>query len=402
MLIALPSLAAGVVVALAIRGYTKWIGRVYVFDLVGAGLGALVVVPLLWATDAPTLVVCLGVVALVAATLFVLPASRDRLVGVAMATVGVGVVVASVTTSVLFLPPRFNIPTDARQLSDDWTPLSRVIAYDFPQNRFAAVFYNRDYAPVPKVNGNDIPGWQELATGPQSIGYELTGPGRTLVIGGGGGRDIDTALAAGQKQIDVIELNEGIRKVVDEDLAELSGSPYSRPGVSTAIGDGRSVLAAHDRRYDVIHMGFAGTLNANAAAGFVLTENNLYTVDAFQEYFDHLTPNGVLDVSRIRTGGAGNEGIRLTVLVLASLERMGVEHPERNAVVVLGRDILGEETATVLARLHPYTAGELQAIRRLADERGRGVVSRPAGRSRTNGRNSQTLAAGATSARATA
>jgi hypothetical protein len=149
--------------------------------------------------------------------------------------------------------------------------------------------------------------------------------------------------------------------------------------VSTSIGDGRSVLAARDRRYDVIHMGFAGTLSANAAAGFVLTENNLYTVDAFQEYFDHLAPGGVLDVSRIRTGGAGNEGIRLTVLVLASLERMGVVHPERNAVVVLGRDILGEETATVLARLRPYTASELQTIRRLADERGRGVVFAPGG-----------------------
>jgi len=79
-------------------------------------------------------------------------------------------------------------------------------------------------------------------------------------------------------------------RCVDEDLADLSGSPYSRPGVSAAIGDGRSVLAARDRRYDVIHMGFAGTLSANAAAGFVLTENNLYTVEAFQEYFDHLRP----------------------------------------------------------------------------------------------------------------
>jgi hypothetical protein len=377
--IALPSLAAGIVVALAIRAYTKWIGRVYAFDLIGAGLGALVVVPLLWVSDAPTLVVCLGVVALVAATLFSLPASRDRVVAFLLAAVGVGVVATSVTTSVLFLPPRFNLPTDARQLTDDWTPLSRVIAYDFPRNNFAAVFYNRDYAPVPKVQGDHLPGWRELDTGPQSIGYELTGPGRTLVIGGGGGRDIDTALASGQRHVDVIELNEGIRKVVDEDLSHLSGSPYSRPGVSTAIGDGRSVLAARDRHYDVIHMGFAGTLSANAAAGFVLTENNLYTVEAFQEYFDHLTPTGVLDVSRIRTGGAGNEGIRLTVLVLASLERMGVQHPERNAVVVLGRDILGEETATVLARLRPFTPNELQAIGRLADERGRGVVFAPGG-----------------------
>ena len=65
--------------------------------------------------------------------------------------------------------------------------------------------------------------------------------------------------------------------------------------------------------------------------------------------------------------------------MLASLERMGVEHPERNAVVVLGRDILGEETATVLARLRPYTASELQRIRQLAGERGRGVVFAPGG-----------------------
>src|SRR5437660_5353704 len=38
LLAALPSLAAGVVVALAITGYTQWVGRVYAFDLIGAGL----------------------------------------------------------------------------------------------------------------------------------------------------------------------------------------------------------------------------------------------------------------------------------------------------------------------------------------------------------------------------
>ena len=35
-------------------------GRVYAFDLVGAGIGALGVVPLLWLVDAPTLIVALG------------------------------------------------------------------------------------------------------------------------------------------------------------------------------------------------------------------------------------------------------------------------------------------------------------------------------------------------------
>jgi hypothetical protein len=69
----------------------------------------------------------------------------------------------------------------------------------------------------------------------------------------------------------------------------------------------------------------------------VLTENNLYTLEAFQEYFDHVRPGGVLDISRIRRGGAGDEGIRATVLMLAALEREGVSQPERNVVVVLSR-----------------------------------------------------------------
>jgi spermidine synthase len=151
---------------------------------------------------------------------------------------------------------------------------------------------------VPIVGDGPVPDWQMLVTGPASIGYELTGPGHALVIGGGGGRDIYTALSQGQRPVDVIELNEGIRATVDEDLGHLSGAPYSRDGVSTVIGDGRSQLASRDVLYDQIHIGFTDTLSGNAAQGFALTENNLYTVEAFLEYFAHLKPRGVLNVSR--------------------------------------------------------------------------------------------------------
>ena len=41
VLAALPFLAAGVAIAVAIRDYTRWAGRVYAADLAGAGLGAL-------------------------------------------------------------------------------------------------------------------------------------------------------------------------------------------------------------------------------------------------------------------------------------------------------------------------------------------------------------------------
>jgi hypothetical protein len=376
LLAALPSIAAGVVIALAINGYTSSVGRVYAFDLVGAGAGALLIVPLMWVASAPVLLAGLGAVALVATLLFAPAASRERVISLALAAAMACVSVVAIASSALHLPPRHPTPADT-EVSDRWNPLSRVVAYDM--DGVSLAFYDRDVAPVIELRDEDeVPDWERLRTGPQSIGYELTGPGRTLIIGGGGGRDIYNALSSGQEQVDVIELNEGIRRAVDEDLAESSGSPYSRERVSTTVGDGRGVLAARDTLYDTVHIGFTNTLSANSAAGYALTENNLYTVEAFQEYLDHLTPDGVLNVSRVRHF-AGDEALRATVIALAALEREGIEQPERNVVVVAGNDMFDEPMATILARLRPYTDAELETVRTLAAERGGEVVFAPGG-----------------------
>ena len=377
VLAAAPALAAGAVVALAIRGYADHVGRVYAWDLVGAGLGALVVVPLLY-LPAPDLLVGLGVLACLAAGLFAWSDVRTRLRSGAFALVGVVVLVAAGGSSLLYLPM---VPTDRNDLAvDNWHPLSRVQGQILPDNSISVVYYDRVFAPVPNVSGNALPNWEDLLLGPASIGYVLTGPGHALVIGGGGGRDIYNALTSGQT-VDVIELNSAIRDAVDDSMGDVSGSPYSREGVSTSIGDGRAILAARDTEYDQIHIGFTDTLSANAAQGFALTENNLYTLEAFEEYLDHLAPRGILNVSRLEKL-VGDEAIRATVLTMAALEEHGIEDPARHMVVIRGSDSIGAASApyeTVLARLEPFSDAELATIRRLADERGDGVVFAPGG-----------------------
>ncbi len=382
LLATLPFAAAGIVIALAIRGYARWIDRVYAFDLAGAALGALAIVPLLWLVDAPTLFVALGLVAAVASLLFA-PAGAARRAGVAAAGVCAAALVLAAATSLYAVPPSVPIAERVDPVADRWTPLSRVLGFPpaGPDARFAAVNYDRVYAPVPLVErGDPLPDWRTLGTGAQSIGYELTGPGDALVIGGGGGRDIENALTQEQR-VDVIELNDAIRRTVDEDLARWSGSPYSLPGVDTAIGDGRSILARRDRSYDQVHIGFTDTWSGNSAQAFALTENNLYTLEAFDEYLDHLRPGGVLNVSRLRRA-LGDEALRVTVLTLEALRRRGIDRPERNVVVVLGSDIFGERYGTVLARLEPWTRAELDTITRLARERAEGVAFAPGGPNR--------------------
>jgi hypothetical protein len=375
ILAAVTAFTAGVVIAVAIRAYAASISRVYAWDLVGAGIGALAVVPLL-RIPAPLLVALLGVVAVFAALCFAerafAPAPTHAVALVAVVAVAVG----GIVTPLLDLDPP--LPDDDL-IADEWTPLSRVVAYDSgPSAQYSIVLYDRIIAPVPTVTGDRLPSWEDMQLGAQSIPYELDArEGRTLVIGGGGGRDIYNALEHGER-VDVIEVNAAIRDAVDDELAHRSGSPYTRPGVSTTIGDGRSVLARRDTKYDHINIGFTDTLTASAAQGYALTENNLYTMEAFDEYYDHLAPGGMLSVSRLERL-VGDEAVRATVLTLAALEDRGIDDPERHVVVLRGTDLWDGKYGTVLSRLTPFTDAEVARLRALADERGNGVAYAPGG-----------------------
>ncbi len=371
---AIPPFASGVVVAVAISRFASSIGVVYAADLIGAGLGALLAVPLLSLGPAPNLLVGLGVVTAAAALCFT---TRER--GWALTVVAAGLVLLALaaTTRVLYLEVG-HFGRREQALGEHWTPLTRAFSFrGKPGSPFGAVVYDLAYAPVPYPEGEDLPGWEILRTGPQSIGYELTGPGHALIIGGGGGRDIYTALSLGQR-VDVIELNEAVVRVVDGDLGRWSGKPYSRDGVSTVLGDGRSMLAARDTKYDQIHLGFTDTLSASVAQGFAMAENNLYTIEAFEEYLDHLRPRGILNVSRLFRL-VGEEALRIAVLAQGVLEARGIDHPRAHMVVIRGQDFLGPPTGTVLLRLEPFTDAELDLIEGLAGERGVGVVYGPRG-----------------------
>jgi hypothetical protein len=375
---AVPAFASGIVVALAIRGYAAWIGQVYAADLLGAGAGALLSVPLMIVLKPPVLMVGLAVLVAAAAVLFSLrtPSAGLSVAGTLAAMIAL---LLGLSTSLVAVPRNYFQAANIT-VSEKWTPLSRVLGYKVGVGRGegGAIVYDQAWAPVPAVVNGKLPDWKTLSLGPQSVGFALKRGGHALIIGGGGGRDIDNALTSGITNVDVIELNAAIRDMVDNQLRSFSGAPYTMPHVHTAIGDGRAVLASRSTKYDEIHIGFTDTLSADSAQGFALTESNLYTREAFEEYFDHLAPDGILNVTRLRLL-VGPEALRVTVLALASLDHRGVKQPERNVVVLRGHDLLGSEYETVLARLRPWTNSDLTQLEALAKERTNGIVFAPHG-----------------------
>src|SRR5262249_15203736 len=89
------------------------------------------------------------------------------------------------------------------------------------------------------------------------------------------------------------------------------------------IADGRSYVRRTHDSFDIIQAALVDTNAASAAGAFALTENTLYTLEAFQDYLAHLTDRGALTMTRWY-GNADAESERLLVLASAALERRGV------------------------------------------------------------------------------
>ncbi|MEI6668855.1 MAG: hypothetical protein WCP29_11920 [Acidobacteriota bacterium] len=120
---------------------------------------------------------------------------------------------------------------------------------------------------------------------------------KTLIIGPGGGSDVLVSIAAGSEKVTAVEMNPLMLQFVRHFGAK-AGNLYDHPKVETILSEGRNFIRRTDRQFDVILLGFVDSWAAVASGGLSLSENHLYTVEAFQAYVDHLTPDGELVILR--------------------------------------------------------------------------------------------------------
>src|SRR5215211_3707830 len=129
--------------------------------------------------------------------------------------------------------------------------------------------------------------------------YEMINANNTLVIGGGGGEDILVALSGGADNVTAVELNPIVISAVKHFDGQ-SGNIYNNNNVDLFIDDGRRFISSTAEKYDVIVLKLVDSWAAQLAGGYALSENYLYTVEAFQQYLRHLDKDngGMLVMTR--------------------------------------------------------------------------------------------------------
>src|ERR671924_941020 len=163
----------------------------------------------------------------------------------------------------------------------------------------ASIIIDADAAtPIFRWNGsqNDLAWIQKYM---DYLPYKMINANNTLVIGSGGGEDILVALSGGADNITAVELNPLVVSAAKSFDSE-SGNIYNNNNVKLIIDDGRRFISSSTERYDVIVLKLVDSWAAQLAGGYALSENYLYTVEAFQQYFRHLDKDngGMLVMTR--------------------------------------------------------------------------------------------------------
>jgi hypothetical protein len=201
---------------------------------------------------------------------------------------------------------------------------------------------------------------------------------KALVIGPGGGRDVLHALASGAKSVTGVEVNPIIAEtIMGHWFTNASGGLYQDPRVRIVVDDGRSFVRRSNEQYDVVQASLVDTWAATSAGAFALTENALYTREAFDDYLDHLTERGAVTITRWHTGAKG-ETARLLLLGAAALQDRGIPTGQLRKYMFYafsGKSGVG----TMILKRTPLTPEEEGRLRATCDANGFVVAVSPTG-----------------------
>jgi hypothetical protein len=128
-----------------------------------------------------------------------------------------------------------------------------------------------------------------------SLPYQLAkGRQRVLIVGAGGGADVQAALLAGVKYVDAVEIDPAIIETAKRFSA---GAPYSDSRVHVHIDDGRSYIARASPDYDLVVLGFLDSQALFSSMSNVRLDGYVYTVESLRSAYNLLKPHGMLSLS---------------------------------------------------------------------------------------------------------
>jgi hypothetical protein len=308
---ATPFFFSGLALALLFTRGARDINRLYAFDLLGAGLGCAAIALVMPAFGGSGSVVCAAVVGSLAAIIFSFSQARQL--------AAFGLVFALALFALAFVADRvlpITVTPNKRRPQQEpiytaWNTFSRIDVYETP-----APATGKLPAGLRRViiidGGTASTAIRDLRPGVHNYLSQVTDDAyydsgiaylgkqqpRVLIIGSGAGLQVLDALHFGASSITAVEINPITNDLVSRQMRDFWGGLFNQPEVHLVTEDGRSFVRRSQEQYDSIISVLTISNAAIASGALSLAENYVFTREAFEDYLDHLTPDGVLYFTR--------------------------------------------------------------------------------------------------------
>ena len=379
LLLAVPFFFAANAIGLALIHYRDRLSRIYAADLVGAGLGSIGILLLLFAVLPLQALTVLGLLGICAALIGVWELRQSLTVAWLLLPLAAALLLMPASWNTLEMSPYKGLSQtllvkDTRIIAQRSSPLgllSVVESPTVPLRHAPGLSLNATIEPpaqlgvftdgdglsvISRYDGNR----QTLAHLDQltsALPYHLRSIKHALILGAGGGADVLQALYHHTTNIDAVELNPQFARLVSTDYADFAGHLYQQPGVNLHIAEARSFVTASPGDYDLIQVSLLDSFSASASGQYALSENHLYTTEALAEFLQKLSADGFLSITRwIKL--PPRDTLKLFATGIAALRASGVTEPGQQLIL-----IRGWQTSTLLIKNGSVSTQELERVR---------------------------------------
>ena len=379
LLLAVPFFFVANAIGLALIYYRDRLSRIYAADLVGAGLGSIGILLLLFVVMPVQALTALGLLGVCAALVAVWELGQRLTAIWLLLPLAGALLLIPVSWSTLDMSPYKGLSQtllvkDTRIISERSSPLGLLSVVESPTiplrhvpglslNAITeppaqlGVFTDGDGLSVISRYSGDRQTLAHLDQLTSALPYHLRPIKRALILGAGGGADVLQALYHQATNIDAVELNPQFARLVSTDYADFAGHLYQQPGVTLHIAEARSFVTSSSGDYDLIQVSLLDSFSASASGQYALSENHLYTTEALTESLQKLAADGYLSITRwIKL--PPRDTLKLFATGIAALRASGVKEPGLQLILVRGW-----QTSTLLIKNGAVSTQDLEHIR---------------------------------------
>ncbi len=381
-------------ICLALCTHGRDVPRIYGYDLIGAGLGSIAIIVLLYMLFPQTVLVVVSSIIVLAAVVasWELGLIRRRLI-IALLALLIMVVAQAIPPVELNLSPYKAVEQSLRisgsriieQRSSPMGLLTVLESNTIPLRHVPGLSFESRQEPLEQLgiftDGDNLSVITKKAEERQQLGYldqlssalayHLDRPDTVLVLGAGGGTEIRQAQYHQTPHIDAVELNPQIPELIRNRFADYAGPVFDEKTTNLYVDENRGFVKKTSQRYDLIQLALTDGFSGSASGVYALSESYLYTVEGLQDYISRLAPGGYLAITRwIKM--PPRDTLKIFATAVKSLKGMEVKKPENRLVL-----IRSWQTSTLLVKQGDFNKIELGRVRNFCKARSFDIAFSP-------------------------